>query len=100
MAIWESSAREFREAIYSAIPEKWILPSSITTSIREDTKADVSSIPTTCGLLSDGQIQITEQTASSLVEKLASGKLSSVDVTDAFCARAAIAHQLVRVLTI
>ena len=89
---WEPSSRGFREAIYSAIPNQWILP----PDVRDGSLKDVSSIPATCGLLSDKQLEITEQTASTLVKRLASRELSSVDVTEAFCTRAAIAHQLVR----
>lgn len=52
--------------------------------------------PAESGLLSAEELAITEQTAAVLVDKLAKGELSSVQVTTAFCKRAAIAHQLVR----
>lgn len=63
-------------SVHDAIPKKWKAPAKVL-------------------VLTSAQIEITEQTATELVVKLASGKLSSIEVTEAFCARAAIAHQLV-----
>ena len=59
-------------------------------------KANVLDIPRTCHILSPKEVEITEQTATELLEKLSTGQLKSVEVTRAFCARAALAHQLVR----
>lgn len=78
--------------VLDSIPKKWRLtPAQL--KLAED--ANVIDVPLTCGILTPEQIAITEQTATELLSKLAAGKLSSVDVTEAFCARAAIAHQLV-----
>ncbi|KAL1896131.1 hypothetical protein Sste5346_004873 [Sporothrix stenoceras] len=46
------------------------------------------------------QLRITELDASALVTLLADRQLTSLQVTEAFCARAAIAHQLVNCLTV
>ncbi|KAF2159074.1 hypothetical protein M409DRAFT_38002 [Zasmidium cellare ATCC 36951] len=81
--------------VLDAIPKKWRLP---TTHLELAENANVVDVPRTCGILSPEQIAITEQTATELLSKLASGKLSSVEVTEAFCARAAIAHQLTNCL--
>lgn len=88
---WQEAAREAREAIERAIPDKWRLQQGSAEGLK-----DVTQVPATCGLLSDAELRITELDASSLVKKLASGALSATQVTDAFCGRAAIAHQLVR----
>ena len=88
---WENAAREAREAIDSAIPKKWTLQQS--QGVRGLKNA--TSIPKTCGLLSKDELRITELDASTLVPLLASGEISATRVTEAFCGRAAIAHQLV-----
>lgn len=79
--------------VHNAIPAAWKL-SAQTLTLPDN--ANVVEIPKTCGILTAAQIKITEQMMSGLVTKLAAGELSSVDVTTAFCARAAIAHQLVK----
>lgn len=90
---WEASAREVREALDTSIPTKWKLDQTLKSGMQ-----DVTSIPETCGILSTEHRRITELDASNLVKLLAQGELSAVQVTEAFCARAAIAHQLVRYL--
>ncbi|KAL2827361.1 amidase [Aspergillus cavernicola] len=92
---WQPAAQKIREALNTSIPEKWRLQPSQHDGIR-----DVTGVPETCGLLSKDDIFITGLDASTLVEKLARGELSSTRVTEAFCARAAIAHQLVNCLTV
>lgn len=87
---WQTIASEAQANLLKSIPLKWRLPSPVDSSV-----TDVRSIPRTCGLLTQRQIDITEQTASELVPQLRDGTLSSVEVTEAFCARAAIAHQCV-----
>lgn len=52
-------------------------------------------VPASSGILSEQELKITESTASELVPRLAKGQLKAVDVTLAFCKRAALAHQLV-----
>jgi amidase len=76
-------------AVLDSIPAKWKLSSEAQTP------SNVMEIPKTCGILTPRQIEISEQTATELLEKLANGSLSSVEITEAFLARAAIAHQLV-----
>lgn len=82
-------ATKAQQGVLDSIPVKWKLSSQ--TQI----PSNVMEIPKSCGILSSKQIEITEQTATELLEKLATGALSSVEVTEAFLARAAIAHQLV-----
>ncbi|KAH8892179.1 amidase [Thozetella sp. PMI_491] len=91
---WELAAQEFRDALDRAIPQKWKLSED-----QKSTSKDVRDIPRTCGLLSAKQLEVTEQSATDLLNRIASGELSSVQVVEAFCGRAAIAHQLVNCLT-
>lgn len=51
--------------------------------------------PEKSGILSADELRITTLSATDLVTYLARGELKSVDVTLAFCKRAALAHQLV-----
>jgi amidase len=89
---WEDAAKEVRQALDAAIPVKWKLQRDPITPGQ-----DVSEIPRNCSLLSPEQIRITEQPATQLVGALVSGEVSSTQVVEAFCAKAAIAHQLVSI---
>lgn len=91
---YQEVAAKAQAAVHDAIPTAWKLSPEIL-DLPDD--ANVIDIPKTCGILTPSQIEITEYTLTELVEKLASSKLTSVEVTEAFCARAAIAHQLVSI---
>jgi amidase len=92
---WESISATRRALVQDAIPPQWRLPQGTPP----EGQTNVLDIPETCGVLSPEQLEITSLTATELVLKLARGSLSSVTVTEAFCMRAAIAHQLVNCLT-
>jgi amidase len=86
---WQDVALKKRTSLADAIPQEWrlkTLPSS---------GGSVMSVPKDSGILTADELAITESLASELVERLATGKLSSVAVTTAFCKRAALAHQVV-----
>ncbi|KAJ9609603.1 hypothetical protein H2200_005931 [Cladophialophora chaetospira] len=76
---WQQIASTAQQSVINSIPAKWRLPQTLDPSLTD--------------------LDITEQTASELVAQLREGKLSSVEVTEAFCGRAAIAHQCVNCLT-
>ncbi|KAL1306190.1 hypothetical protein AAFC00_004292 [Neodothiora populina] len=84
---WEEVAADKRARIAKSIPSVW----KIDTSSLSD---NVMDVPEKCGLLSSEELAITNSTAVELVEKMATGKLKSVDVTTAFCKRAAVAQQV------
>lgn len=86
---WEDIAADKCSRIAASIPQEW----------RIDTKNlpdNVMDVPAKCGILSDAELAITESSATDLVQQLATGKLKAVDVTLAFCKRAAVATQVVR----
>ncbi|GAB7351739.1 hypothetical protein MBLNU459_g2323t1 [Dothideomycetes sp. NU459] len=94
-ATWESICQRKRAQQISAIPKEWLLRSKPDPSRR-----NLLSIPRECGILTAKELEITEKNdATSLLQLLAAGKLSSYDVTLAFCKRAAIAQQLTNCLT-
>ena len=85
---WELAAADKQTRISNSIPPEWRIQNLPT----EDSVMDY---PAKSGILSAQELSITESSATELVEKLAHGELKAVDVTVAFCKRAALAHQLV-----
>lgn len=87
---WEVIGRQKRESIAALLPEKWRMQ-----SIPSPHEApDAISIAREC--LSLREIQITENyNVVHLAEKIANKTYTSVEVTEAFCHRATLAHQLV-----
>lgn len=84
---WEELAADKRLRLSKTIPDDWkikVLP----------TQDNAFDYPRISGLLSEQELAITQSSATDLVSKLAKGTLKSVDVTLAFCKRAAIAQQL------
>ena len=81
--------------VLDSIPRKWRLPLDIKSQHTEDARSFIE----TCGILSDQQLNITRLTATEALKLIHSGQLKSAQVVEAFCARAAIAHQLVNCLT-
>ncbi|KAI5480991.1 hypothetical protein MNV49_006177 [Pseudohyphozyma bogoriensis] len=90
-------AADARAELFAKLPKALVL--SPETIAQYPLGSDVSKVPETCGLLTPEQIAITNKDATELVELLAAGKLSSVEVTMAFGYRAAIAQQLTSCLT-
>ncbi|KAF6525491.1 hypothetical protein HZS61_011286 [Fusarium oxysporum f. sp. conglutinans] len=84
---WKTLAAEKKSQLEASIPPEW----RIKTLPTDDS---VMSFPGRSGILTLEELNITESPATELVQDLASGKLSSVAVTTAFCKRAALAQQL------
>ncbi|KAK7216282.1 hypothetical protein V2G26_004285 [Clonostachys chloroleuca] len=91
---WKPIAQASQTNLLQSIPEHWRLDLHKYKSLK-----DVTSVPYTCGILTDTQLRITELTAVEIVRDLEARKLRAVQVLEAFAARAAIAHQLVNCLT-
>lgn len=88
---WSEAAQQAQGAVLKAIPTEWKLPKP-----QSEYFEDIRSVPRRCGILTAQQIQITEQSARKLVQRLTAQEITSVEVVEAFCARAAIAQQLVK----
>jgi amidase len=89
MASWQDIAARKKQEQIDRIPKEWIITVDPNLS-------DVRSVTQDCGLLSAREFEITEVgDVCKLLEKLADGQWSSVEVTTAFYKRAIIAHQLV-----
>ncbi|KAK4565327.1 hypothetical protein LTR86_003944 [Recurvomyces mirabilis] len=99
-ATWQARSKQYREQAAAKIPEAWRLDAKWTANIGPESSQNVLDIPRQCGLMTDQELHLTEAyDAVALLEKLASGNLSSIDLTTAFCKRAAIAQQLTFCLT-
>jgi amidase len=87
---WQDVAKRRREELYDVIPKDYLVsPALLKGKI-------FTSLPATCGILSQRELGITSLTASSLLKLIHKGAYTAVEVTKAFCKRAAIAHQAVR----
>ena len=94
---WKELVKQKRADVAKQLPQEWRLPSSILDTISATATISVLDVPAKCGILTEKEIDITENhDAVDLVAKMAAKELSSVEVTRAFCKRAAIAHQVVR----
>ena len=87
---WKSLASGKRDSILNLIPQKWRLEK--IPSVEEQKDVTGSYIQQ---FLEKQEIDITETDAVGIAEKVASGSWTAVAVTEAFCHRAALAHQLV-----
>ncbi|KAH8803652.1 amidase [Xylogone sp. PMI_703] len=96
---WEVVAKRKRDAVNARIPPAWRLSAPDIERYKKSDKG-VLYVPSDCGVLSPAEVRITEKyDAVALTLALQSGALSAVDVTTAFCKRAAIAQQLTNCLT-
>lgn len=99
---WQTLAAEKRARCQSLIPKAWELPSALVQSLSHPLESSKNNlieldIPRRSGLLTEKELRITEAyDVRGLLKALASGDFTSLEVTVAFCKRAAIAQQLVR----
>jgi hypothetical protein len=89
---WKAVALQKRQQLHDLIPKEWLLPLIPTP----DELPDVTGGDYIDKLLTEKEKEITESDAEPIVARIADGSWTAVDVTTAFCHRAAIAGQLVR----
>ncbi|KAI5479485.1 hypothetical protein MNV49_003427 [Pseudohyphozyma bogoriensis] len=93
---WQARAAAKRQAQYDLIPPEWRLSEDAIPPLG----ADVRAIATSCGILSDTEIAITEEDdVAVLLRDMAERKRSAVEVAVAYSKRAAVAQQLTNCLT-
>ncbi|KAK4941858.1 hypothetical protein LTR10_018334 [Elasticomyces elasticus] len=90
---WQSRAEAKRDAILKSLPEKWRLQKIPSAEEQKDVTG-----PYIQQFLDEQEVEITETDAVGIAEKVAAGTWSAVSVTEAFCHRASLAHQLVNCL--
>jgi len=95
---WKTLVEKKRAEAAKTIPQGWWLSPSILESVNADADISVVDVPGKCGILTPKELEITETyDAVDLTAKMAAKELSAVEVTEAFCKRAAIAHQVVSI---
>ena len=89
---WRLKGEAKRQSVLNAIPEKWRLEAPVpsATELRDVTGDYIRQY------LTEHEITITETDAVDIVAQTSTGRWSALEVTEAFCHRAALAHQLVR----
>ncbi|KAL4994089.1 fatty-acid amide hydrolase [Aspergillus recurvatus] len=97
---WRSLVACKRRQLDAQIPLKWRVSEDVLASIPANGHLIGTEIVRRTGIVSENELDITgNYSAVELVQKLANGQLSSVEVTTGFCKRAAIAQQLTSCLT-
>ncbi|KAL2012127.1 hypothetical protein VTN00DRAFT_4845 [Thermoascus crustaceus] len=93
-AAWKALGEAKRQAVLDLIPEKWRIKDPIppATEVRDVTGSYIQQF------LSPREIEITETDALGIAQQTTSGNWTAVEVAEAFCHRAALAHQLVNCL--
>lgn len=87
---WQAVAQEEQAVLRKALPQQWILKTPPAESV-----LNVMDVPYTSGIMTERELHLTEQDATTLLELLAKREVSSYDLTLAFCKRATIAQQVV-----
>ena len=88
---WKAKGKAKRESILHLIPPKWRLSNVPSREKKRNVTGDYIR-----GSLSRREIEITETSATRIVEQTTKGEWTAEEVTRAFAHRAALAHQLVR----
>jgi amidase len=80
---WQLVAWQKKDEQYVRIPSDWRIPHG---RLHAPKATNYLSIPSTCGILSDEELRITENyDATALAEAIRGRKLECVDVARAFC---------------
>lgn len=93
---WQAIAARKQAERASKIPAEWLIPESLLPPADQDC---VQDFPATSGLFTERELAITESTASEVVERIARGEWTALEVTRAVCKRTAVAQQLVNCVT-
>jgi amidase len=96
--LWQKIAVAKKAEQASRIPSEWKLSAQALKDA--ETTVDLRPIAASSGILSEQEIKITEEyDATGLAAEIAKGTYTAVEVTTAYCKRAAIAQQLTSCLT-
>lgn len=89
---WKAKAGEKRQAILDSLPQKWRFPLSSIPDVEQQRDVTGTYIQQ---FLSPREIEITETDAVGIAKQTTTGQWTAVEVTEAFCHRASLAHELV-----
>ncbi|KAL2800986.1 amidase signature domain-containing protein [Aspergillus keveii] len=97
---WRTIAITHRANLDAQIPTEWRLTADFRASLPADGRLLQADPIRKSGILTEAELDVTENySAAQLLQRLKWGDVSSVDVTRAFCKRAAVAGQLTNCLT-
>ncbi|KAJ0420508.1 amidase signature domain-containing protein [Aspergillus carlsbadensis] len=97
---WQALIDEKRAQREASIPSQWRIPKHVADRVSPTASVSAFELLEETDILSKEEKEITElHDATSLLELLAAGTVSSLAVTTAFCKRAAVAQQLTNCLT-
>lgn len=93
---WQEISAEKRAEQRARIPPAWLIPETLKTDL-----TDLRPLAQASGILTDLDLDITgtHHDATALLDKMAAGVLTAVEVVSAFCKRAAVAQQVCNCLT-
>ncbi|KAL2834806.1 fatty-acid amide hydrolase [Aspergillus pseudoustus] len=103
--VWQVKAWKKREDCRNKIPKQWLIPETMWENLPlplAENKVDLIDLDIIrrCNTLTARELDITENhNVALLLEKLATGQFTAVEVTTAFCKRASVAGQLTNCLT-
>ncbi len=93
---WESIARAKKAGLYDLIPGPWRIPPAAIPPVSQ-----LRSFIDFIGQFLDAQeLEITNAPTGKILANLRAAEWTAVEVTRAFCHRAAVAHQFVSVLLV
>ncbi len=84
---WEEIAKAKREAVFNKIPKEWRIE---VPSIEKEPNA----VEYLDKVLPAHETAIVNHSMIELIDKISKGELTSTEVTNAYCHRAALAHQV------
>lgn len=89
---WKEIAESKRQSLLGSIPSKWIVP-----HIKEDmiSRGFINTGDYLDLILGELEVSITKKNIGQLQKAIESHKLTAVQITEAFCHRAALVHQIV-----
>ncbi|KAL3260268.1 hypothetical protein ABHI18_004711 [Aspergillus niger] len=97
---WRTLVAKKRKQLDAQIPSEWRLTDEFLAAIPTNGHLIEADVVRGSGILSEKELSMTEKySATALLAELSKGNLTSVEVTTAFCKRAAIAQQLTSCLT-
>lgn len=88
---WSALSQKCIDIQRKSLPAQWALP---VDKLAAKSSEDITSLPKTSGILSDLELQITEQDAGGIIQKYLSGDWTVRQVTTAFLKRATIGQQM------
>ncbi|KAI5370054.1 putative amidase [Septoria linicola] len=93
MADWRQIGQDKAQSVLDLIPAEW----KLTNLPSQEEQRDITGAYMQ-QFLNEREIQITESDAVEIVKNASTGRWTAVEITKAFCHRAAIAHQLLNCL--